>query len=72
MVLKVKMFGKTTQIRNQGQYWGIGIKDITMGVIIAKAIVEAVDGIVEAFGFIFKEECLEKRVKSCALGNSNS
>ena len=31
-----------------------------MGVIIAKAIVEAIDAIVEAFGFIFKEECLEE------------
>lgn len=43
-----------------------------MGVTIAKAIVEAVDAIVETFGFMFKEECLEKRVKSCALGNSHS
>lgn len=36
-------------------------------------VVEAGDAIVEAFGFMFKEECLEeKRVKSCALGNRHS
>lgn len=59
MVLKVKMFGKNTDMELRSI-----LGNRNKGVIIAKEIVEAIDEIVEAFGIIFKEQCLERETGS--------